>query len=52
MGEEMVKWKTWRMDPELTRWFSEAKRNLMSEFAYGGDKVDEWQSRHVSANAA
>ena len=32
MGEEMVKWKTWRMDPELTHWFGDAKRNLLNEF--------------------
>ena len=28
MGEEMVQWKTWRMDPELTRWFDDAKLHL------------------------
>ena len=33
MGEEMVKWKTWRMDPELARWFGEAKRHLITEIA-------------------
>ena len=31
MGEEMVKWKTWRMDPELARWFSDSKRQLITE---------------------
>ena len=31
MGEDMVKWKAWRMDPELARWFSDSKRYLITE---------------------
>jgi len=40
MGEEMVQWKTWRMDPELTRWFERAKRNLVRE-PVAGDRDHE-----------
>ncbi|MDA7878356.1 hypothetical protein N9B39_02270 [bacterium] len=37
MGEEMVKWKTWRMDPELASWFGDAKRNLLNELVCESD---------------
>jgi len=50
MGEEMVKWKTWRMDPELTRWFGDAKRNLLNEFDC--DDAAQQQSGHAPAKVA
>ncbi len=50
MGEDMVKWKTWRMDPELTRWFGDAKRNLLNEFDC--DDAAQQQSGYAPAKAA
>ena len=50
MGEEMVKWKTWRMDPGLTQWFGNAKRNLLSEF--GCDDADQAHSGSAPARVA
>ena len=50
MGDEMVKWKTWRMDPELTRWFVGVKRNLLSDFAV--ENASQVQSPHVPAKVA
>ena len=50
MGEEMVKWKTWRMDPELTSWFGDAKRTLLHEFDC--DSVAQLQGSHARAKVA
>lgn len=50
MGEEMVKWKTWRMDPELTLWFGDAKRNLLN--AFDCDDAAQRQSGHAPAKVA
>ena len=47
MGEEMVKWKTWRMDPALAQWFGDAKRNFRDEF----DSDDAAQGHSGSAPA-
>jgi len=47
MGEEMVKWKTWRMDPALAGWFGDAKRKLITEMM----SADELKSDHFEANA-
>jgi hypothetical protein len=31
MGDGMVQWKTWRMDPKIAQWFDEAKLQLLQE---------------------
>ena len=49
MGEQMVQWKTWRMDPELTRWFEDAKRPLLQELVAGDS---EYNGVAVSSRAA
>lgn len=50
MGEEMVKWKTWRMDPELTHWFGDAKRNLLNEF--NGENVAQHNHGNATSKVA
>ncbi|MCH2131748.1 MAG: hypothetical protein MK179_21620, partial [Pirellulaceae bacterium] len=52
MGEEMVKWKIWRMEPELTQWFGEAKSKLLSEFGLDKGYSDQSQVPQATAKVA
>jgi len=49
MGEEMVKWKTWRMDPELARWFGDAKQSLRNDSQSGSVSTVERERAHGRA---
>jgi hypothetical protein len=50
MGEEMVKWKTWRMDPELAHWFGDAKQSLRNNLEC--DSVSTVQPDRMHGRAA
>ena len=50
LGEEMVKWKTWRKDPALAQWFGDAKRNFRDEF--DSDDAAQGHSGYAPARVA
>ena len=49
MGDAMVQWKTWRMDPELAQWFEEAKLQLLQELIANDQTLQPEPMRKIAA---
>ena len=49
MGDAMVQWKTWRMDPELAHWFEEAKLQLLQELVANDQTLEMEPLRKLAA---